>query len=581
MSTIFGSLAAAQVIYPHATSLTNELDWAALQGAENACGAKGGTVDFGYGRYFTGTMSLQRNKFTHWEAEHQMGLLGQFSSPTAAPAYGGTATGTFIWYTGTGAAVILPNDNVSALPSFQLCGCSIEEIAIYAPNGDCISMPNGAAGGFKMHNVGLFPGGKGIRRRGFCQDWDVDTLEIAGGTYGLYCNNEAGALDTNPSRLDDSRFKYVYVHGQVTAAGPSTTGTFTAGSAVGTLASGAGIEARNTMTIAGAGPAGAALTVEVVSVSGTTVLLEATVVTSVAGAAVTTTQGGIGIFDRTSVSNNVSWLMPRVVNSAKHGIYESGGCAAWHYDTIAFEGNGHGSSTYTPTTMTIGAGSKVGTVASAAGLSVGQTLTVQGASNAPFGADLYSVITAISGTTVTINDVSGLNMTATEVTTSRYSDMVFGGENGNSFAFIISTSEPGATEGNNNLRYGIDLSSGVFNVGIVNCATGRPIYDPTLVGAYSGSPQIDPLNPNTPAIGLLVRVSPYQVRSGVATLAAGTVTVSHSAVQTGSRIRLTRQPGGANPGAVYVSAIVGSTSFTITSTSGTDTGIVFWEIARI
>lgn len=68
-------------------------------------------------------------------------------------------------------------------------------------------------------------------------------------------------------------------------------------------------------------------------------------------------------------------------------------------------------------------------------------------------------------------------------------------------------------------------------------------------------------------------------KSGVATLVAGTVTVSTTAVAANSRIQLTCQdPNGGTPGAEYVSARTAATSFDITSTSGTDTCIVAWLI---
>jgi len=42
LSDHYGSLAAAQLFYPHATSLSDEVDWAALQAAANAATAAGG-----------------------------------------------------------------------------------------------------------------------------------------------------------------------------------------------------------------------------------------------------------------------------------------------------------------------------------------------------------------------------------------------------------------------------------------------------------------------------------------------------------------------------------------------------------
>lgn len=67
---------------------------------------------------------------------------------------------------------------------------------------------------------------------------------------------------------------------------------------------------------------------------------------------------------------------------------------------------------------------------------------------------------------------------------------------------------------------------------------------------------------------------------GVATLVAGTVTVNTNKVTANSRIFLTAQTAGGTPGAVGVSARVAATSFTITSTSNTDTSQVAWLIVN-
>lgn len=60
-------------------------------------------------------------------------------------------------------------------------------------------------------------------------------------------------------------------------------------------------------------------------------------------------------------------------------------------------------------------------------------------------------------------------------------------------------------------------------------------------------------------------------RMGTATLVAGTATVSNTSVTATTRIFLTAQTSGAAPGALRVSARTAGTSFTVTSTSGTDT----------
>ncbi|WP_306317224.1 MULTISPECIES: right-handed parallel beta-helix repeat-containing protein [unclassified Streptomyces] len=69
-------------------------------------------------------------------------------------------------------------------------------------------------------------------------------------------------------------------------------------------------------------------------------------------------------------------------------------------------------------------------------------------------------------------------------------------------------------------------------------------------------------------------------RLGVATLAAGTRVVNTTAVTAGSRIFLTCQTPGGTPGWLRVSARTAGTSFTITSSSGSDTSVVAWMIVQ-
>lgn len=67
-------------------------------------------------------------------------------------------------------------------------------------------------------------------------------------------------------------------------------------------------------------------------------------------------------------------------------------------------------------------------------------------------------------------------------------------------------------------------------------------------------------------------------KMGTAVLVGGTVVVNTTAVTANSRIFLTAQTTGAAPGALRVSAVTAGTSFTITSTSATDTSTVAWII---
>ena len=67
-------------------------------------------------------------------------------------------------------------------------------------------------------------------------------------------------------------------------------------------------------------------------------------------------------------------------------------------------------------------------------------------------------------------------------------------------------------------------------------------------------------------------------KQGTAVLVAGTVTVSNTSVTASSRILLTSNLDGGTPGFVRVSAKTAGTSFVITSSSGTDTSTIAYEI---
>lgn len=67
-------------------------------------------------------------------------------------------------------------------------------------------------------------------------------------------------------------------------------------------------------------------------------------------------------------------------------------------------------------------------------------------------------------------------------------------------------------------------------------------------------------------------------KQGTAVLVAGTVTVANTSVTAVSRIFLTSQVDGGTVGFLRVSARTAGTSFTITSSSATDTSTVAFEI---
>lgn len=65
-------------------------------------------------------------------------------------------------------------------------------------------------------------------------------------------------------------------------------------------------------------------------------------------------------------------------------------------------------------------------------------------------------------------------------------------------------------------------------------------------------------------------------RMGQATLVGGTVVVSNTAVTASTRIFLSHANTSGTLGHLYISARTAATSFTITSSSGTDTSTVNW-----
>ena len=67
-------------------------------------------------------------------------------------------------------------------------------------------------------------------------------------------------------------------------------------------------------------------------------------------------------------------------------------------------------------------------------------------------------------------------------------------------------------------------------------------------------------------------------KQGTAVLVAGSAVVANTSVGANSRIFLTSQVDGGTPGFVRVSTRTAGTSFTITSSSGTDTSTIGWEI---
>ena len=84
---------------------------------------------------------------------------------------------------------------------------------------------------------------------------------------------------------------------------------------------------------------------------------------------------------------------------------------------------------------------------------------------------------------------------------------------------------------------------------------------------------------STAGSGVLVKEG-SNATMGTAVLVGGTVVVSTTKVTANSRIFLTVQTSGGTVGSEYISARTAATSFTITSTSGSDTSTVAWFIVE-
>ncbi|MFJ3812586.1 hypothetical protein ACIPWE_40285 [Streptomyces sp. NPDC090073] len=109
---------------------------------------------------------------------------------------------------------------------------------------------------------------------------------------------------------------------------------------------------------------------------------------------------------------------------------------------------------------------------------------------------------------------------------------------------------------------------------------GNATRDTTLYRSASATLATDGSLSLATAGGRLLVKEGTNAGMGLATLVAGTVTVNTTAVTANTRVFLTAQSTGGTAGAVRVSARVAGTSFTITSTSGTDTSTVAWLLVE-
>lgn len=180
-----------------------------------------------------------------------------------------------------------------------------------------------------------------------------------------------------------------------------------------------------------------------------------------------------------------------------------------------------------------------------------------------FGATPFVLSTSGSNETFTIG-ASNFNATI-----SATENITFDGE-----TFILDYGTPSLT-----------FSNAVANQFLVAPTTGNDLIlsggggsgDDTQIGVSSSAGSVI-LETSTNSTGQLKINDGSNETMGLAVLIGGTVTVNNVKVTANSRIFLTSQVDGGTPGFVRVSARSAGNSFTITSSSGTDTSSIAWLI---
>jgi len=231
----------------------------------------------------------------------------------------------------------------------------------------------------------------------------------------------------------------------------------------------------------------------------------------------------------------------------------------------------------TPATSTIAAasnGGEISQVATWSSPSAGVLAIANAAYFNPTGGT-FTVATSTTTATCTYTGVSGNTLTGVAyVSGSAAGTVSTGGAVSAAVNFILADSgtsvvvinpqnlSPNSYLGNYVL---MDQSAQLSNSGPGGCYLGQTYW-------YTTSPDIA-----TPGQGLKVAEG-SNAKQGTATLAAGTKVVSNTSVTANSRIMLTTNTPGGTPGWLQVSARTPGTSFTILSSSNTDTSVVAYEI---
>jgi hypothetical protein len=186
-----------------------------------------------------------------------------------------------------------------------------------------------------------------------------------------------------------------------------------------------------------------------------------------------------------------NWINVTANYCAQEGMVFGGGlsdCTIMGYNC---ESNGYSNSTPTvPTTGSITSGTNSLVVASAAGLAVGQTLTVQGAGL--YGNDLISAVDAIVGTTITLRNNASTTVVSKEVVNYAFDDIALklNAATVSPFQFGFYGCTFGLPSAVGATRYGLGAVSQLHTIS--SCKGGRPA---ALLGTIIGDSSIEVRQP--------------------------------------------------------------------------------------
>ena len=186
----------------------------------------------------------------------------------------------------------------------------------------------------------------------------------------------------------------------------------------------------------------------------------------------------------------------------------------------------------------------------------GRTITLNAASATPILTS--SVQQFVTGNVSTVAYVNALNSSGGKIAYSQFD---------NNYTLTVAGF---ATDNLGTLVPAIQVQ-GTGNTGITHILSSSGSGGWFHTGTFSSSAAIN-------ASGGFQVKEGSNLKQGAVTLVGGTLVVANTSVTANSRIFLTSQADGGTPGFLRVSARTAGTSFTILSSSGTDTSLVAYEI---